>query len=158
MAAEYSAISQIIEPNQPVIFQNVPCPCNSGSVYKKSGGIFLLLENAPQNSCRCNCGCRKLYETDYPVSFSGNITIPTGGTLGEIRLAIVQDGVIDPASIMSFTPPALETLGNVSTKVLIPVLNVCGCESMAVVNISDQPISLNNGSLVFGNSQTRRVN
>lgn len=158
MAAEYSnAIPQTVEPNQPVIFTDNTCPCNQGMIFKKSGGVFLLASNAPDNSCSCGCGCRKIYLTNYEVEFHGNIEIPTGGTVEEIRLAIAVDGVIDPASVMSFTPAAVETAGNVGTSIIVSVPSICGCDNIAVVNASTQAITVNNASLVFDYAGIRRI-
>lgn len=158
MAAEYSvAIPQTVEPNQPIIFLDAPCPCNQGMIFKKSGGVFLLASNAPNNTCNCGCGCRRIYETNYEVDFHGNIEIPTGGTVEEIRLAIAVDGVIDPSSIMSFVPAAVETPGNVGTSIIVSVPSICGCDNVAVVNASDQAITVNNASLVFDYAGVKRL-
>lgn len=160
MSAEYStSIPQTVAPNQPVIFNDSPCPCREGLIYKKSGGVFLLASNAPRNNT-CNCGCpncRRLYETNYEVEFHGNIEIPTGGTVEEIQLAIAVDGVIAPESIMSFTPAAVETAGNVGTSLIASVPSICGCDSIAVVNASTQPITVTNASLVFDYAGVQRI-
>lgn len=158
MAAEYSvAIPQTVEPNQPVIFTDSPCPCSQGMIFKKSGGVFLLASNAPDNTCSCGCGCRRIYETNYEVEVHANIEIPTGGTVEEIRLAIAVDGVIDPASIMSFVPAAVETPGNVGTSIVVSVPSICGCDNVAIVNASTQAITVNNASLVFDYAGIRRI-
>ena len=124
-------------------------------IFKKSGGVFLLASNAPDNAC--SCGCRKIYLTNYEVEFHGNIEIPTGGTVEEIRLAIAVDGVIDPASVMSFTPAAVETAGNVGTSIIVSVPSICGCDNVAVVNASTQAVTVNNASLVFDYAGVRRI-
>lgn len=158
MAAEYSvAIPQTVEPNQPVIFTDSPCPCSQGMIFKKSGGVFLLASNAPDNACSCGCGCRRIYETNYEVEIHANIEIPTGGTVDEIRLAISVDGVIDPASVMSFVPAAVETPGNVGTSIIVSVPSICGCDNVAIVNASTQAITVNNASLVFDYAGIRRI-
>lgn len=158
MAAEYSvAIPQTVEPNQPVIFTDSPCPCSQGMIFKKSGGVFLLASNAPDNACSCGCGCRRIYETNYEVEIHANIEVPTGGTVDEIRLAISVDGVIDPASVMSFVPAAVETPGNVGTSIIVSVPSICGCDNVAIVNASTQAITVNNASLVFDYAGIRRI-
>lgn len=157
MSAEYSvSIPQTVAPNQPIIFADSPCHCNQGMIFKKSGGIFLLASNAPDNYT-CACGCRRIYETNYEVEVHANIEIPTGGTVEEIRLAIAVDGVIDPASVMSFVPAAVETPGNVGTSIIVSVPNICGCDNVAVVNASTQDITVNNASLVFDYAGVRRL-
>lgn len=158
MSASYGvSIPQNVAPNQPVIFNDNVCPCNQGMIFKKSGGVFLLASNAPDNSCSCGCGCRKIYLTNYEAEVHANIEIPTGGTVEEIRLAIALDGVIDPESAMSFVPAAVETPGNVGTSIIVPVPSICGCESIAVVNASTQDITVNNASLVFDYAGIRRI-
>ena len=157
MSAEYIIITpQTVQPNQPAVLLNAPCPCNEGLVFKKSGGVFLLANNAP-TSGGCSCGCRRIYETDYEVEVHANIEIPTGGTVEEIQLALAVDGVVDPASIMSFTPAAVEVAGNVGTSIIVSVPSICGCDSLAVVNASTQPITINNASLVFDYEGVKRV-
>lgn len=119
------------------------------------GGVFLLASNAPNNAC--SCGCRRIYTTNYEVEVHANIEIPTGGTVEEIQLAIAVDGVIDPSSIMSFTPAAVETAGNVGSSVIVSVPSICGCDSVAIVNASTQPITINNASLVFDYAGVNRL-
>ena len=157
MAAEYSATTQTVNANQPIIFNNAPCPCREGLVFKRSGGIFLLASNAPDNNCGCGCGCRRLYETDYEVEIHANIEIPTGGTVEEIQLAITEDGTIVAESVMTFEPSAVEIAGNVGTSIIVSVPSICGCESVGIVNISAQPITVNNASLVFDYAGVKRV-
>lgn len=156
MSAEYSIITpQTVQPNQPAVFLDSPCPCAEGFIFKKSGGVFLLASNAPDNAC--SCGCRRIYTTNYEVEVHANIEIPTGGTVEEIQLAIAVDGVIDPSSIMSFTPAAVETAGNVGTSIIVSVPSICGCDSIAIVNASTQPITINNASLVFDYAGVNRL-
>lgn len=154
MAAEYNATSQTVAVNQPVLFTDSPCPCREGLIFKKSGGIFLLANNAPSS---CNCPCRRIYTTNYEVEVHANIQIPTGGTVEEIRLAIAVDGIVDPASIMSYVPAAVETPGNVGTSIIVSVPSICGCDSVAIVNAGTQPITVNNASLVFDYAGVTRL-
>lgn len=159
MAAEYSAIpNQTVPPNQPVAFLDAPCPCNEGFIFKKSAGTFLLASNAPDSSnCGCGCGCRRLYSTDYGVELHLNVEIPADGTVEEISFALVVDGVIDPASVMLTTPTATEIADNIGTAIIASVPSVCGCDSIAVVNIGTQPINVVNGALKFDYEGVRRI-
>ena len=157
MSAEYSIITpQTVQPNQPAVFLDSPCPCAESFIFKKSGGVFLLANNAP-TSAACSCGCRRIYTTNYEVEVHANIEIPTGGTVEEIQLAIAVDGVIDPSSVMSFTPAAVETAGNVGSSIIVSVPSICGCDSVAIVNASTQPITINNASLVFDYAGVQRL-
>lgn len=157
MAAGFgAALPQNVAPNQPVIFTDNTCPCTNGLIFKKSGGVFLLASDAPMGNA-CGCGCRRIYLTNYVVGVHANIEIPTGGTVEEILLAIAVDGVIDPESVMRYTPAAVEVPGNVGTSIIVPVPSLCGCENVAVINASTQDITVNNASLVFNYSGIRRV-
>ena len=159
MSAEYSIVTpQTVAPNQPAVFLDAPCPCREGLIFKKSGGVFLLASNAPeQNGCSCGCGCRRIYTTNYEVEVHANVEVPAEGEAEEIRLAIAVDGVIDPASVMSFTPADTETAGNVGSSIIVSVPSICGCESVAIVNASTQDITINNASLVFDYAGVSRV-
>ena len=48
----------------------------------------------------------------YLVSFSGNIAVPTGETVGEISLALTYDGEVLGGSTMRVTPAAVEEYFN----------------------------------------------
>lgn len=159
MSAEYSvAIPQTVQPNQPIIYTDSPCPCREGLIFKKSGGVFLLASNAPRtNGCACGCGCRRVYETSYEAEVHANIEVPADGEVEEIRLAIAVDGVIDPASVMQYTPSDAEVAGNVGTSIIVTVPSICGCDNVAIVNASEQPITVNNSSLVFDYAGVRRI-
>ena len=157
MSANYSIVTpQNIAPNQPTVFLNSPCPCTEGLVFRRNSGVFLLASNAPTQN-NCNCGCRRIYETNYEVEVHANIEIPTGGTVEEITLALAVDGVIAPESLMSFTPAAVEVAGNVGTSIIVPVISLCGCGSVALVNASTQDITINNASIVFDYAGVNRL-
>lgn len=79
----------------------------------------------------------------YLVTFSGNIAIPTGGTVGEISLGISQDGEVLGGSLMRVTPAAVEEYFNVSTQHYVDVFCGC-CVNVSVENTSDQPILVDN--------------
>lgn len=159
MSANYSIVTpQNLAPNQPAAFLNSPCPCNDGLVFKKSGGVFLLASNAPtQDHCSCGCGCRRIYETNYEVEVHANIEIPAGGTVEEIQLALAVDGVIAPESLMSATPAAVEVADNVGTSIIVPVISLSGCDSVALVNASTQNITIINASIVFDYAGVNRL-
>ncbi len=152
MFAEYSANAlQLIQPGSAAIFTNTPVKERRGLIFHRDEtGIFRLASPAilgcrPRRSC---C-CVDLPFANYLVSFSGNISVPTGGTVGEIELAIGIGGVEDPSSTMVFTPAAVDVAGNVSTTIGVQVPWICRCESISVINTSDQAIQLENANLVI---------
>lgn len=155
MAAEYSIITaQTVQPNRALLFPVASYPCTSGYIFHKNGsGIFRAA-----NRVRYLGNCRRpVYETLYNVSFHGNIAIPEGGTAGEISLAIVVDGEVDPESVMTVTPAAVGDLWNVGTSILIAVPSICGCSSVSVENISTQAVEIANGVIGFDAGGIRRV-
>lgn len=143
--AEYSANAiQVVNPGETVVFTETPVPCNRGFVrHRDDSGNFLLSGWTP----RKNCGCRASSAT-YLVDFGANISIPTGGTVGEISLALTIDGSTIPSSTMTVTPAAVDELNNVSRAINAQIWNGC-CETLSVKNISDQPIQVQNANIIF---------
>ena len=84
----------------------------------------------------------------FKVFFSGNIAIPTGGTVGAISLAISVNGEAVASSTMIQTPAAVEEFSNVASAVYIDVPQGC-CISVAVKNTSDQAIDVKNANLII---------
>lgn len=157
MSASYGTTTlQTVPPNQPVAFADISCPCTEGLIFKKGAGVFLLASNAPAGGS-CSCGCRKMYLTDYEVEVHLNVQIPEDGEVGEIRMAIALDGVVDPESVMIANPTEVETADNVGTSIIVSVPSLCGCESIAVVNAGDEDVEIVNGSIVFDYAGVRRI-
>lgn len=147
MAAEYSAnAAQDIPANGSAIFTESPVPCRQGLVYHRDGsGLFRLVNRFfRQNILQC---WRR--NTNYEVTFHANIAIPTGGTVEEIQVALAIDGEVDPSSIMSFTPAAVEVFGNVGADIIVTVPFVCGCSTVSVRNLSQQTITMANANITF---------
>lgn len=145
MACEYSNNAvQTVNPGESVIFTNSPVPCSRGLVrHRDDTGNFLLKGNVRRSSC----GCCPATAT-YLVDFGANVAIPTGGTVGEIDLAITVDGGTIPTTEMSVTPAAIEEFFNVSDATIIPIWRGC-CQTLTVRNISDQPILVRNANIIF---------
>ena len=157
MASEFTAIAQqTVSPNQNVLFTDATVPCRRGFVNHRSGsGIFTLqsiyspyVRTGCNNGCSCGCNCNNR-DTEYLVSFGANVAIPTGGTVESISLALAINGEVLPDSIMTVTPAAVEEFTNINRTIHIPVPFVCGCEEVAVKNISTQDILVQNASIVF---------
>ena len=86
---------------------------------------------------------------NYEVGFHANIQIPTGGTVESISLAIAIDGEVDPSSIMTVTPAAVEEAFNVGAGIIVAVPWICRCGSVSVRNISTQAVEVSNANIVF---------
>ena len=157
MAAEYSANAiQTVLPNQSVIFDEAPVPCIEGLVFHRDGsGLFLLSSSPARRIMVCSC-MRSIPEALYEVAFHANIQIPTGGTVEAISLALAIEGEVDPSSIMTITPAAVEQLGNVGADIIVAVPAICRCSQVSVRNISTQAIQVQNANIVFDSAGTRR--
>lgn len=134
--AEFTAVAlQTVEQGQNVVFTETPvCPTKC-ITHREGSGIVRL--RGLTNQCRAR----------FLVSFSGNIQIPTGGTVGEISVAISIDGESIQSARMIVTPAAVENFFNVSAQVYIDV--PCGCcVTVAVENTSTQAIEVQNANLI----------
>lgn len=112
---------QVVQPNQPVILED-SIPCNKGYVYHRNQSGNLILRGITPN-----CFAR------YQVTFNGNIAVPTGGTVGEISVALAIDGEPILTSNAIVTPAAEEEYFNVTSTAIITVPRGC-CFSVSVEN------------------------
>lgn len=121
MAAEYLAQAlQSVSLNAPVVF-TASIPCTRGYVYNEDEtGIFILR----------GITCNQCFAT-YQVVFNGNISIPTGGTVTPIAVAITVNGEPRLTSRAIFTPAAVDEFGNVTSTAIIRVPKGC-CFSLAI--------------------------
>lgn len=139
MAAEYSfSPAQTVVENASVLFLNGNRACNKGYItHRTDSGIFRL-------KGATNC-CKAIYR----VTFTGNIAVTTGGTVGEISVALQEDGETVNNAVATVTPAAVENFFNVSldTFVTIP----CGCcVTVSVKNISTgTSIDVRNANIIF---------
>ena len=126
---------QLVAANQNVIFTETAV-CGSNSIIHREGSGLVTLRGLT-NQCRAR----------FKVFFSGNIAIPTGGTVGPISLAITINGEPVGPTTMIQTPAVVEQFNNVASAVYIDV--PCGCcLQVAVRNISTQPINVQNANLI----------
>ena len=146
--AEFSSNNQqIVNPGETVIFTENPVPCRRGLIrHRDDTGNFLLAGFVPRQ-LRCGCPCCR-QDANYLVDFGANIAIPTGGTVGEISVAITVDGATIPTSTMTVTPAAVEQFFNVSRAINASIFVGC-CESLAVRNTSNQPILVQNANIII---------
>ena len=109
--------------------------CNS--ILHRSGSGLVTLRGIT-TQCRAR----------FKVFFSGNIAIPTGGTVGAISLAISINGEAVAPTTMIQTPAAVEQFSNVASSIYIEVPSGC-CITIAVTNTSDQGINVQNANLII---------
>ena len=118
-----------------VIFDETPI-CPTRCITHREGSGIVRLNGAYGNG-----------RARFLVSFSGNIQIPTGGTVEEISVAIAVDGEPLLATQMIVTPAAVEYFFNVSAQTYIDVPCNC-CVTVAVENTSAQAIEVQNANLI----------
>jgi hypothetical protein len=155
MAAEYSSVDQVVSANQPVVFTNAPVPCNEGIIFHRDGtGIFLLSSRGLRPYCQC-CGV-VVPQALYEVAFHADVQIPEGGEVGTITLALVVDGEVEPAAVMSVTPAAVEEPFNIGTASIVNVPAICGCSRVSVRNIGDADVEVLSANIIFNRAGVQR--
>lgn len=118
--AEYASVSaQNVALNNPILF-NAIIPCNKGYIYHEDEtGVFIL------RGVTNNCFAR------YQLTYNGNISVPEGGAVTAIGIAITVNGETRPSSLAVFTPQAVDELGNVTSTAIVTVPKGC-CFSISV--------------------------
>lgn len=130
MAAEYGYVAvQTLQPNAAAILENIrPCRKCPQNVVHDNLTPNLLLRGIVRNPC-CNA------RAQYDVTFSGNIALSEGATVGEIQLALSVNGFVRPLTIAAATPAAVGDYWHVSGEATIDV--PAGSDiDVAVVNAS----------------------
>lgn len=137
MAAEFTNNPpQIVQPNQPVLL-NTSIGCNKGYVIHRNGSGIVTLRGIVNNPTSCFAR--------YAVNFNANISIPNGGTVSPISVAIAIDGEPVLTSKAIFTPaaaadatPSDNNYGNVTSTAIVTVPKGC-CFNISVENTSTVP-------------------
>ena len=128
--AEFTGIAlQTVAQGEDVALTETPVCATKCIVHRQGSGIVKL--RGLTNQCRAR----------FLVSYSGNIQIPTGGTVEAISLAIAIDG--EPLQ----SPAAVENFFNVSAQAYVDVPRGC-CVTVAVQNTSAQAIEVQNSNLI----------
>ena len=128
---------QEVEDGQNVLLQD-SIPCNRGYVIHRNGSGILTLRGIVNNPCA--------KFARYKVEFNGNIAIPTGGTAGEISLALAIDGEPLQTSRARVTPTVVNAYFNVTSVANITVPAGC-CLTISIENTSGVPINVQNAYL-----------
>lgn len=97
--------------------------CNKGYVYHQPGTGIFVLRGVVNNPTACSAR--------YAVEFTANIAIQTGGAVTPIATAIVVSGEERTGSRSIFTPAAVDTYGNVTSRAVVDVPRGC-CFTVAV--------------------------
>ena len=135
--AEFTAVAnQVVAANQNVALTETPVCGGMNIIHREGAGIVVLRGTCSQ--CRAR----------YKVSFGANISVPTGGTVGAISIALSVQGEPLQSTVATVTPAAVEELFNVYTAVFVDVPKGC-CVTVAVRNVSDQAINVVNSNLII---------
>lgn len=126
MAEFIYAEVQNIQPGQVALLESA-IPCNKGYVIHRSGSGILTLRGKVNNPCA--------QFARYRVAYDGNIAVPTGGTAGEIQLALAIGGEVVSTSIAAATPAAVDQYWNVNGFTIVDVPTGC-CYTVSVENAS----------------------
>lgn len=134
--AEYTATAlQTVAANQNVLFTETPVCGNNSIVHREGSGIITLRGITSQ--CRAR----------FKVTFGGNITIPSGGTVGPISITIAINGEPVSSTSMIVTPAAVGQFFNVARSIYIDVPSGC-CSQVSIRNTSTQSINVQNSNLI----------
>lgn len=120
---------------QNVPFTETAVPGGGCIQHREGAGIVTL--RGLTNQCRAR----------FLVEYSGNIAIPTGGTVGEISLAIAINGEPLQSSLMRVTPAAVGEFFNVSSFAYVDVPKGC-CLSVAIENTTAEAVDVANSNLI----------
>ena len=108
--------------------------CNS--ILHRAGSGLITLRGIT-NQCRAR----------FRAFFSGNVAVPTGGTVEAISLALAINGEAVAATTMIQTPAAVAEFANVASAIYIDVPSDC-CVTLSVRNTSTQAIEVQNVNLI----------
>ena len=139
MAEFTSNAVQTVAAGQNVLFPETPVPCNKGYVLHRNGAGIVTLRGIVNNPHGCFAR--------YKIFFGGNIAVPTGGTAEAISLALAIDGEAVPTSSAIVTPAAVDEYWNIAESLYVTVPRGC-CYTIAVENISDQAVNVQNANLI----------
>lgn len=138
MAEFVTSATQTVAAGQNVLFTETAICGNCNIMHRTGSGVVTLRgSNNPCNTAR------------YKVTFGGNITVATGGTVGPVSVAISLNGEPLYSSTATVTPAAIGDFFNVFTAAIISVPHNC-CLTIAVENVSNPPtpIDVANANLI----------
>lgn len=131
--------------NTPITFDS-SIPCNRGYVFHENGTGIFILRGIVNNPSACFAR--------YQVTFNGNVSIPTGGAVTPIAVAITVNGEERQSSEAIFTPAAVATVGNLTSTAIVTVPRGC-CFTLAVEYVdgtTDDPATVPTPTISVQNS------
>lgn len=125
-----NAAVQTVPVGQSVVYNSTAVRSSCGKERHREGSAFVTL----------------LPPGRFLVTFSANIAVPTGETVGEVSLGITQDGEILGGSVMRATPAAVEEYFNVSSQHYVDTYCQC-CVNVGVQNTGTIPVLVDNPNI-----------
>ena len=122
---------QTVAANGTVLFQNTRIRTGCSVRHEQGSGRFVALKPGV-----------------YEVTYSGNVSIPTGGTVAPIILDLIQDGEAVAGSRVLLTPTAVATPTTFSRTVLVKVFCDC-CVTLSVRNSGTDAINVQDANFVI---------
>ena len=113
MSKYLTSTDQNVALNGTIPFDIVSIPCNKGCVVPLATGVLTLKGSNANSFAR------------YDVDLQANVSIPDGGAVTAIALAITLNGVAVPDSVAIVTPVAVGDEWHIHTSTTITV--PCGC-------------------------------
>lgn len=120
MARYLTASDANVALNGTIPFNVVSIPCNKGYVCPLATGVLTLKGGNTNGFAR------------YAVDLQGNASVPTGGAVTPIAVAITINGTVVPDSVAIQTPTAVGDVWHFNTGTVITVPNGC-CVSVSAV-------------------------
>ena len=118
MAKYLTSGDALVALNGTIPFDIVSIPCNRGCVVPLATGILTLKGGNTNGFAR------------YEVDLQANVSIPTGGAITPIAVAITLNGVAVPDSVAIVTPAAVGDEWHINTSTTVTVPNGC-CVSVS---------------------------
>ena len=132
--------TQTVQPNTAAILNDIS-PCQRGFVLHRAGSGILTLRGIR------NCPCGGMAK--YHVKVSGNMAVSTGGTVGEIQIALAIAGEVIPITIAAATPAAVEEFWSFSREYDVEVpLYTSADVTVKNATVDAVPIDLRNLQLL----------
>lgn len=127
---------QTVAAGSNVTFTETPISGNCSIIHTDGSGL-VKLRGLTSTQCRAR----------FKVYFGANIAVPTGGTVGEISLALSVDGEPVATTTMIATPAAVEEYFNVGSSIYLEV-PACCCSTLGVRNIGTAATNVQNANLI----------
>lgn len=122
MAKYLTSTDQNVALNGTFPFDVVSIPCNKGCVIPIATGVLTLRGDTVNRFAR------------YDVTVQGNVSIPTGGAVTPLAVAITLNGVAIPDSVAIVTPTGVGDVWHVNTSTTVTVPSGC-CVSVSAAYV-----------------------